>query len=230
MTFSFRRCRRHCKGSLLSRWGSLRDISTWPLIICLGTATWLSFDNIGGGQTERKSSCFPISLTSSSLVTEINMAEYGSCCKQREELVNKSLCNSRESILCRSWSTISILHYIYFCEKRTTMTSETSENTIFVRFYLTVLLSNANPPHGCRGFTRGCCEKKNRLETRDQKIDLKKTTGEYPRKPCNSSNEVNPRRNHVWQANKTSFIGLIVEWVFRSSETKRSTDIFQWLA
>ena len=38
----------------------------------------------------------------------------------------------------RSWSTVSIFRHIYFCHEGTTMASETSENTIFVRFYSTL--------------------------------------------------------------------------------------------
>ena len=72
------------------------------------------------------------------LVTEINMAEHGSCCNQRELLVDKSHRNGRESIPWRSWSTVFIFRHIHFCHERTTMTSETSENTIFVRFYFTL--------------------------------------------------------------------------------------------
>ena len=33
---------------------------------------------------------------------------------------------------------ITISRHIYFCHERTTMTSETSENTIFIRFYFTL--------------------------------------------------------------------------------------------
>ena len=32
----------------------------------------------------------------------------------------------------------SMFRHIYFCHERTTMTSETSENTIFVRYYFTL--------------------------------------------------------------------------------------------
>ena len=32
----------------------------------------------------------------------------------------------------------SMFRHIYFCHERMTMTSETSENTIFVRFYFTL--------------------------------------------------------------------------------------------
>lgn len=73
-----------------------------------------------------------------SLVTEINMAEYGSCCKQREAIAVKSHRNSRESIPWRTSSTVSVFCHIYFCHERTMVTSETSENTIFVRFYFTL--------------------------------------------------------------------------------------------
>jgi len=72
------------------------------------------------------------------LVTEINVAEYGLCCKQREVLVDKSHRNSREIIPWRSSPTVSIFRHIYFCHERTTMTSETAENTIFVRFHFTL--------------------------------------------------------------------------------------------
>lgn len=68
------------------------------------------------------------------LVTEIKVAEYGSCFKQKEALVHKSHRSSTESIPCTSWSTVSITRCIYFCQKRTKMTSETSENTSFFRF------------------------------------------------------------------------------------------------
>ena len=71
------------------------------------------------------------------LETEINMAQYGSCCKQREVLVNKSHPNSRESIPWRRWSTVSIFRHIYFCHERTTIT----KNTIFVRFHFTACYS-----------------------------------------------------------------------------------------
>ena len=54
------------------------------------------------------------------------------------QLVDKSQRNSRASIPWRGWSTVSIFrHIFYFCHERTTMASETSENTIFVRFYFT---------------------------------------------------------------------------------------------
>ena len=74
--------------------------------------------------------CYPLLL-----VTEINVAEYGLCCKQREVLVDKSHRNSREIIPWRSSPTVSIFRHIYFCLERTMMTSE---NTIFVRFHFTL--------------------------------------------------------------------------------------------
>lgn len=46
--------------------------------------------------------------------------------------------HSRESIPWRSSSTVFIFRHIFFCHERTTMTSETSENAIFVRFYFTL--------------------------------------------------------------------------------------------
>ena len=49
------------------------------------------------------------------LVTEINMAEYCWCCKQREALVDNSHRNSRQSILRKSWSTVSISRRLHFC-------------------------------------------------------------------------------------------------------------------
>ena len=57
----------------------------------------LALDTIS--RTERKSR-FPMSLTSSSSSRDRKkyMVEYGSCCKQREVLVDKSHHNSRESI------------------------------------------------------------------------------------------------------------------------------------
>ena len=85
----------------------------------------LALDNIRWSRTERKSSFW-----------EINMAEYGSCWKQREVLVDKLHRNSRESIPWRSWSTVSIFRHIYLSDENATMTSETSENTIVVRFHL----------------------------------------------------------------------------------------------
>ena len=54
----------------------------------------LAVDNIS--RTERKS-CFLMSLTSSRDRKKY-MVEFGSCCKQREVLVDKSHHNTRESI------------------------------------------------------------------------------------------------------------------------------------
>ena len=54
---------------------------------------------------------------------------------KREVLVDKSQRNSRESIPWRSGSAVSIFRHIYFRHEMTTMTSETSENAIFVRFF-----------------------------------------------------------------------------------------------
>ena len=71
-------------------------------------------------------------------VMEINMAGYGSSGKQREVLVYKSHRHRRKIIPWRSWSTVSISRHIYFYHERTTMTSETSENTIFARIYFTL--------------------------------------------------------------------------------------------
>ena len=45
----------------------------------------------------------------------------------------------------------TIFRHVYFCHEGTKMTSETSENTIFVRFYFT-LLSNANRERNEAGY------------------------------------------------------------------------------
>ena len=46
-----------------------------------------------------------------------------------------------------SFAALTILRHIYFYHKRTTMTSETSENTIFVCCLLHPMLSDAYPPY-----------------------------------------------------------------------------------
>ena len=62
------------------------------------------------------------------LVAGINMAEYGSCCKQRGLHVDKSHRNSRGSITWRSWfidkyfsllAARTIFRHIYLCGERT---------------------------------------------------------------------------------------------------------------
>ena len=64
----------------------------------------LAFVNIGWSRTQRKSRFWGHRRP---LVTEVNRAVSGSCCKQRDVLVDKSHRNSRESIPWRSWSTVS---------------------------------------------------------------------------------------------------------------------------
>ena len=71
-------------------------------------------------------------------VPEINMAEYGSSCKQSVILDDKSDGKSQESIPWRSWSTVSIFRHTFFHDEKATMTSETSENTIVAWFYFTL--------------------------------------------------------------------------------------------
>ena len=93
----------------------------------------LAFDNIGWCRTNENLVFRCLWRHLRPLETQINMAQYGSCCKQREELVVKPHSNSWESIPWTSWSTVSIFRHIYFCHERTTMT----KNTIFVRFHFT---------------------------------------------------------------------------------------------
>ena len=64
-------------------------------------------------------------------------AEYGSCCKHSEVFVDKSYPNSREDPLKKLILRLYIPPYL-FCHESATMTSETWENTIFVRFNFTL--------------------------------------------------------------------------------------------
>ena len=105
-----------------------------------GRREGLALDNIGWSRTERKSS-FPMSLTSSSSSRDRNI--FGGIqlvlqTIQSEVVVDKSHRKSRESIPWRRRSSVSIFNHIYFCHERTMMTSQTSEDTIFVRFYFTL--------------------------------------------------------------------------------------------
>ena len=90
----------------------------------------------GWRSTERKS-YFTMSLkSSSSLVTEINMVEYGSCCQQREVLVDKSHRNGREHSLKKWIDCLQIPPYLqYFFHERTT---KHYRKHYFVRFYFTL--------------------------------------------------------------------------------------------
>ena len=64
----------------------------------------------------------------------------GLCCKPREVLVDKSHHKSRERASLEKIDRPSPYppRHIYFCHEWTTMTSETSEKTAFVRFYFTL--------------------------------------------------------------------------------------------
>ena len=99
----------------------------------------LALDNIGWSRTERKS-CFPMSLMSSSTSRDrnkIHMAEYGDgrSTSSRDALSAIAMRFIDEYFsLFAAWT---IFRHIYFCHERTAMTSEISENTIFVRFYFT---------------------------------------------------------------------------------------------
>ena len=69
------------------------------------------------------------------LVTEINMAGYGDgrSTSSRDALAAIAMWCIDDNLSLLAASTR--FRHIYFCHERTTMTSETSEKTIFVQFY-----------------------------------------------------------------------------------------------
>ena len=86
-----------------------------------------------------RKSCFLMSLTSSS--SSRNRNKNGGIwffLQRKSVFVDKLHCNRREHSLKNSWSTISTFRHVSFRNERTTVTSETSENTTFARFYFTL--------------------------------------------------------------------------------------------
>ena len=124
--------RRNTPFKVQSRYQSLVCSIRYVLV---HTGTKERLDNIGWRRTEQKSS-FPMSLTSSSCSRDRN--KYGGY-GEADQLLQVML-----SLLLRCefideyfslFATWTIFFHIDCCHDRTTMTSDASENTIFVRFY-----------------------------------------------------------------------------------------------
>ena len=73
------------------------------------------------------------------LITEINMAEYGYGWSTSSKEARSGFAILFMDGFFSLFAAWTIFRHIYFCHERTTtMTSETSENTICVRFYFTL--------------------------------------------------------------------------------------------